>query len=249
MKKLDNKIALVTGGNSGIGLATAQLYKEHGAKVIITASSKQSFDKAQKELGDQFDIVQTDVSKATELDRLYAHIKTKYGKLDVLFANAGIAKFRPTSDVDEAHFDSQFNTNVKGLYFTVAKALPLLSDGSSVILNASVVATKGFPGSSVYSATKAAVRNFARTWTAEIPSEKARFNVLSPGPIETPIFGKMELSAEQQQGFSANIKNTSPAKRFGTPGEMAQVALFLASSDSSYILGADIIADGGLGQI
>jgi NAD(P)-dependent dehydrogenase (short-subunit alcohol dehydrogenase family) len=249
MKKLENKIALVTGGNSGIGLATAQLYKEQGAKVIITASSAETYAKAQQELGTQFDIVQTNVSKLSELDRLYSHIKTKYGKIDVLFANAGIAAFRPTSDVDEAFFDSQFGTNVKGLYFTVAKALPLLNDGSSVILNASVVAIKGFAGSSVYSATKAAVRNLARTWTAEIPSSKARFNVLSPGPIETPIMGKMGLPPQQQEEFFANIKNTSPAKRMGTPREMANVALFLASSDSSYILGADILADGGLGQI
>tara|TARA_B110001454_G_C12723218_1_gene435908 strand:- start:23417 stop:24166 length:750 start_codon:yes stop_codon:yes gene_type:complete len=249
MRKIENKIALVTGGNSGIGLATAQLFKEEGAKVIITARSKATFEKAQKELGDQFDIVQTDVSQLTDLDRLYNHIKTKYGKLDILFANAGIANFRPTSDVDAAHFDAQFNTNVKGLYFTVAKALPLLNDGSSVILNASVAAQKGIPGSSVYSATKAAVRSFARSWTAEIPASRARFNVLSPGPIETPIFDKMGMSTEQVDAFSSGIKATIPARRFGKPREMATVALFLASSDSSFLHGADILADGGLGQI
>lgn len=249
MRKIENKIALVTGGNSGIGLATAQLFKEEGAKVIITARSKATFEKAQKELGDQFDIVQTDVSQLTDLDRLYNHIKTKYGKLDILFANAGIANFRPTSDVDDAHFDAQFNTNVKGLYFTVAKALPLLNDGSSVILNASVAAQKGIPGSSVYSATKAAVRSFARSWTAEIPASRTRFNVLSPGPIETPIFDKMGMSTEQVDAFSSGIKATIPARRFGKPREMATVALFLASSDSSFLHGADILADGGLGQI
>lgn len=249
MRKIENKIALVTGGNSGIGLATAQLFKEEGAKVIITARSKATFEKAQAELGSLFDIVQTDVSQPADLDRLYSHIKSKYGKLDILFANAGIAQFRPTSDVDSDHFDSQFNTNVKGLYFTVAKALPLLNDGSSVILNASVAANKGIAGSSVYSATKAAVRSFARSWTAEIPFNKARFNVLSPGPIETPIFNKMGMSAEQIDAFSSGIIATLPARRFGKASEMASVALFLASSDSSYLFGSDIFADGGLGQI
>lgn len=249
MGKLSNKVALVTGGNSGIGLATAKLFKEQGATVVITARSKESFEKAQKELGSLFDIVQTDVSQLSELDRLYTHIKAKHGKLDVLFANAGIAGFRPTSDVDGGYFDDQFNTNVKGLYFTVAKALPLLNDGSSVILNASVVSGKGLPGSSVYSATKAAVRSFARTWTAEIPSSKARFNVLSPGPIETPIMGKMGMSAEQKDAFTNQIATTIPARRLGKPEEMATVALFLASSDSSYLHGADILADGGLGQV
>lgn len=249
MRKIENKIALVTGGNSGIGLATAQLFKEEGAQVIITARSKSSFEKAQKELGSQFDVVQTDVSQSGELDRLYSHIKSKYGKLDILFANAGVANFRPTSDVDMEHFDTQFNTNVKGLYFTVAKALPLLNDGSSVILNASVVANKGMAGSSVYSATKAAVRSFARSWTAEIPAAKARFNVLSPGPIETPIFSKTGMSSEQVDAFTSNLKTTIPAGRMGKPREMATVALFLASADSSYLHGADILADGGLGQI
>jgi NAD(P)-dependent dehydrogenase (short-subunit alcohol dehydrogenase family) len=249
MKKLENKVALVTGGNSGIGLATAQLYREQGAKVIITARSKDTYEKAKKELGSLFDVVQTDVSKSADLDNLYSHIKTKYGKIDILFANAGVANFRPTSDVDDAHFDTQFNTNVKGLYFTVAKALPILNQGSSVILNASVVANKGIAGSSVYSATKAAVRSFARTWTAEIPADKARFNVLSPGPIETPIFGKLGLSNEQMDAFSQGIKATIPSGRFGTPQEMANVALFLASNDSSFLRGADILADGGMGQI
>lgn len=249
MGKLANKVALITGGNSGIGLATAKLFKEQGATVVITARSKESFEKAQKELGSQFDIVQTDVSQLGELDRLYTHIKAKHGKLDVLFANAGIGGFRPTSDVDGGYFDDQFNTNVKGLYFTVAKALPLLNDGSSVILNASVVSGKGLPGSSVYSATKAAVRSFARTWTAEIPSSKARFNVLSPGPIETPILGKMGMSTEQKDAFTNQIATTIPARRLGKPEEMATVALFLASSDSSYLHGADILADGGLGQV
>lgn len=245
MTKLANKVALVTGGNSGIGLATAKLYKEEGAKVIITARSQKTFDKAQQEFGAIFDVVQTDVSKPADLDRLYAHIKQKYGKLDVLFANAGVAHFSPTTEVDEAFFDNQFNTNVKGLYFTVAKALPILRKGSAVILNASVVGSKGFAGSSVYSATKAAVRNFARSWTAEIPPELVRFNVVSPGPIETPIFEKTGMDEQGKQGMAQML----PAKRMGAPEEIAKVALFLASDDSSFVMGAEIFADGGYGQV
>jgi NAD(P)-dependent dehydrogenase (short-subunit alcohol dehydrogenase family) len=249
MGKLDGKVALITGGNSGIGLATARLFKENGARVIITARSPATFEKAKKELNHSFDIVQTDVSQFKDLDRLYDHIRNTYGGLDVLFANAGIAWFKLTSEVDAEFFDSQFNTNVRGTYFTVAKALPLLKKGSSVILNASVAARKGFPRSSVYSATKAAVRAFARTWTLEIPVEKARFNVLSPGPIDTPIMGKTGMSAADLQGWAEGVKTTLPIHRFGRPEEIAAVALFLASSDSSYICGSDILADGGLDQI
>ena len=245
MSKLINKVALVTGGNSGIGLATAKLYKEEGAKVIITARSNETFEKAKKEYGNVFDVVQADVSKVEELDRLYAHIKSKYGKLDVLFANAGIASFAPTIEVTPEFFDTQFNTNVKGLYFTVAKALPILSKGSTVILTASVVASKGFPGTSVYSGTKAAVRNFARVWTAEIPVDQVRFNVLSPGPVETPIMEKIGMTDEYKDGLAASL----PIKRLAKSEEMAKVALFLASDDSSYLAGAEIMADGGGGQV
>jgi NAD(P)-dependent dehydrogenase (short-subunit alcohol dehydrogenase family) len=247
--KLANKVALITGGNSGIGLATAKLYKAEGAQVIITARSADSFAKAQTEFGSLFDVVQTDVSKPAELDRLYAHIKNKYGKLDVLFANAGVAVFAPTTGVDEDFFDNQFDTNVRGLFFTVSKAVALLSKGSTVVLNASVVSSKGFAGGAVYAATKAAVRSFARTWTAEFPVADIRFNVLSPGPIETPIYDKLGMPAEQRDAFAQNMAQTVPAKRFGTADEMAKVALFLASSDSSYIAGAEIFADGGYGQV
>lgn len=247
--KLNNKIALITGGNSGIGLATAKLFKEQGAQVIITARSQETFEKAKKEYGSHFDVVQTDISNPQQLDKLYAHIKTKYGRLDVLFANAGVALFKDTKEVTEEFFDNQFNTNVRGLFFTVQKALPLLAKGSSVVLNASVVSMKGFPGSSVYSATKAAVRSFARTWSAEIPVEQTRFNVLSPGPIATPIFDKMGYPQEQKDAMAAGMAASVPAKRFGTPEEMANVALFLASSDSSFIVGAEIFADGGFGQV
>jgi NAD(P)-dependent dehydrogenase (short-subunit alcohol dehydrogenase family) len=246
MSKLSNKIALVTGGNSGIGLATAKLYREQGAQVIITARSNDTFEKAKQEYGAYFDVVQTDVSKSEDLDRLYQHIKNKYGKLDVLFANAGVASFSATTEVTSDFFDNQFNTNVKGLFFTVSKAIPLLSKGSTVILTASVVASKGFPGASVYSATKAAVRSFARTWTAEIPVSDIRFNVLSPGPIETPIFDKMGMGADDTK---AHLAVTNPSKRMGRPEEMAKAALFLASDDSSYVAGAELLADGGFSSI
>lgn len=247
--KLNNKVALITGGNSGIGLATAKLFAEQGAKVIITARTAESYKVAKTEWGSHFDVVQTDVSSTPQLDKLYSHIKTTYGGLDIVFANAGVALFRPTEQSDEAFFDNQFNTNVKGLYYTVAKALPLLRKGSTVVLNASVVADKGMPGASVYGATKAAVRSFARSWTAEIPVENVRFNVLSPGPIETPIYSKLGMPADQLAGFQSHMATSVPAHRFGSAEEMAKVALFLASADSSYIAGANIAADGGFGQV
>jgi len=245
MSTLTNKIALVTGGNSGMGLATAKLFKEQGAKVIITARSNETFQKAQTEYGQVFDVVQTDVSNLAELDRLYAHIKKTYGRLDVVFANAGIGQFAPSTEITPEIFDNLFNTNVRGLYFTVTKALPLLATGSSVILNASTLSGKGMPGASAYSATKAAVRSFARTWTAEVSPAHARFNVLSPGPIETPIYAKVGMTDEHKAGMAS----TFPAKRFGTSEEMANVALFLASADSSFVNGSEILADGGFGNV
>ena len=247
--KLNGKIALITGGNSGIGLATAKLFKAEGAKVIITARSAETFKTAKAELGNHFDVVQADVSDLKQLTSLFNHIKTNYGGLDILFANAGVALFKPTPEIDEAFFENQFSTNVKGLFFTVSKALPILKKGSTVVLNASVVASKGMAGASVYSATKAAVRSLARSWTAEIPVENVRFNVLSPGPIETPIYGKMGMPADQVAGFSEHMKSIVPAHRFGSADEMAKVALFLASDDSSFIAGADILADGGFGNV
>jgi NAD(P)-dependent dehydrogenase (short-subunit alcohol dehydrogenase family) len=248
MRKLEGKTALVTGGNSGIGLATAKAFKDQGARVIITARSAETFKKAKAEYGAHFDVVQTDVSKPADLDRLFSHIKTNYGGLDVVFANAGIAKFEPTTEITPEKFDEQFNTNVRGLYFTVAKALPILRPGSAVVLNASVIATKGSPGGSVYAATKAAVRSLARSWTAEIPVAQVRFNVISPGPIETPIFDR-SMNEEQKTGFMATITEQVPAKRMGKPEEIASAVVFLASNDSSYFAGADLVADGGYGQV
>lgn len=245
MSKLANKVALVTGGNSGMGLATAQLFKKEGAQVIITARSAETFKQAQAEFGKDFDVVQTDVANLADLDRLYSHIKSKYGKLDVLFANAGIAQFAPAIETTPELFDNTFNTNVRGLFYTVTKALPLLARGSSVILNASTVTYKGMPGAAAYSATKAAVRSFARTFSAEIPVTQTRFNVISPGPIETPIFAKAGMSEDQKHGMA----QTYPAKRMGKPEEIASVALFLATNESSFIVGADILVDGGYSNV
>lgn len=248
-KKLQGKIALITGGNSGIGLATAELFHQHGAKVIVTARSAETYKKATSEYGHLFDVVQCDVSNLSELDRLFKYIADKYTFLDVVFANAGIAKFLPTSSVDSAFYDELMSTNLKGAYFTVAKALPMLRDGSSVILNSSGVAVSGLAGSSVYSATKAALRSFARTWTAEIPPSRTRFNVVAPGLIATPIQGKLGLSEEQQKEFAEGLMANVPAKRVGQAIEIANVALFLASDDSSYIVGANIAADGGFTSV
>lgn len=249
MKKLENKIALITGGNSGIGLATSKLFYEEGAKVIITASSKESYEKAKFEYGSLFDIVQTDVTKNLDLDRLFDHIKTKYHGLDILFANAGILKFRPFIEINEDLYDLQFNTNLRSLFFTVQKAVPILNLNSSVILNSSTIGNMGISGFSTYCATKAAIRSFARSWTAEIPSEKARFNVLSPGLTETSILNKTGLQPDKLQHLSESLKLNIPAKRFGTAEEIAKVVLFLATPDSSYILGSEIISDGGWGNV
>jgi NAD(P)-dependent dehydrogenase (short-subunit alcohol dehydrogenase family) len=249
MSKLQNKIAVITGGNSGIGLATAQTFKDQGATVIITARSKETYDIAYKEFGSKFDVVQADITKITDIENLYAHVKLKYGKIDILFANAGIAHFLPTELVEESFFDNQFNTNVKGLYFTVAKALPLLNQGAKIILNASAVSTKGLSGASVYSATKAAVRSFARIWATELAPRQIRVNVVSPGPVETPIYSKMKMDEEQMKDFSTFILNSVPLHRFANSDEIARTVLFLASDDSSYMTGVDLVVDGGFSQV
>jgi len=249
MAKLAEKVALVTGGNSGMGLATAKLFAAEGAKVIITGRRQEALDEGAKTVGPAVLTVQGDVSKLADLDRLYAIIKNKYGHLDVLFANAGLGTFVPLPQVTEAQFDHEFAINVKGLFFTVQKALPLLRDGASIILNASIAAHKGMEATSVYSATKAAVRSFARTWTTDLRSRKIRVNSLSPGPIDTPIFGKLGLSEEQANGFKNALPTMTPLGRMGTSEEIANAVLFLASDDSSYITGIDLVVDGGMSQV
>jgi NAD(P)-dependent dehydrogenase (short-subunit alcohol dehydrogenase family) len=248
-KRFEGKTAVITGGNSGIGLATAKLFHEEGAKVAISGRDQKTLDEAVKAIGGDTLAVKADVSKPADIDKLFAQVSAKFGKIDALFANAGIAKFAPAGDSSEQLFDETFNINVKGLYFTLQKALPLLNDNAGVVLNASVVGTKGYPGTSIYSATKAAVRSLARTFAAELVDRGIRVNVVSPGPIETPILAKGGLPQEAQDQFAADIKTRVPMKRFGTPEEVGHAVLFLASSEASYITGVDLNVDGGTGQI
>lgn len=249
MGKLTGKVAVITGGNSGMGLDTAKLFIAEGAKVVITGRRQAELDVAVRELGNSALGIQGDVSKLIDLDTLFSQVKTKFGKIDVLFANAGLGELCPLSEVSEAHFDKQFDINVKGLFFTVQKALPLMNDGGSIILNSSIAGQKGMEAFSVYCATKAAVRSFARSWTAELKSRKIRVNSISPGPIETPIFGKMGLSAAQAQEFGSQILSQVPMGRMGTGHEIAKTVLFFASVDSSYITGVDLCVDGGMAQV
>lgn len=247
--KLRGKVALITGGNSGIGLATANQFLQEGADVVITASSSSSFEKAKKEVNPKINVIRADVTKLDEIRSLAEAVKDQYGEIDILFANAGIAHFAPLQEVTSDFFDKQFNTNVKGLLFTVQQFSPFIKKGGSVILTTSGVNTKGLPGSSVYAATKAAVRSMARTLSAELVSLGIRVNALSPGPVETPIYGKMNLSENELKGFANQIQASTPVGRFGSADEIAKAAVFLASDDSSFVLGAELVADGGFSQL
>lgn len=249
MNRLQGKVAVITGANSGIGLATAKRFIEEGAQVVITGRREKELEEAARYLERNVTTVQGDVSRLEDLDRLYEVVKKKFGRIDILFANAGVGAMAPMGQITEAHFDKEFGINVKGLLFTVQKALPLFKDGGSIILNASVAAKKGMQAFGVYSATKAAVRSFARSWTTDLKDRKIRVNTISPGPIATPIFGKMGLTQDQVTAFSENISAQVPAGRMGRPEEIAATAVFLASDESSYITGADIGVDGGLGQV
>jgi NAD(P)-dependent dehydrogenase (short-subunit alcohol dehydrogenase family) len=220
-----------------------------GAYVFITGRRESELAAAVKEIGRNVTGVQGDVSDLGDLDRLFAQIKREKGKLDVVFANAGVAKYAPFGKVTEELYDSIFNINVKGLFFTVQKALPLLPDGASIILNASVVASKGLAANSVYSATKAAVRSFARTWTTDLKDRRIRVNAVSPGPIETPGLNNLVASSEAGRQRMAAISTTVPLGRLGTPDEIAKAVVFLASDDSSYITGAELFVDGGFAQV
>jgi NAD(P)-dependent dehydrogenase (short-subunit alcohol dehydrogenase family) len=249
MNKLEGKIALVTGGNGGIGLATAKQFVNEGAYVFITGRREPELDRAVKEIGRNVTGIQGDVSNLGDLDRLYAQIKREKGKLDIVFANAGVAKYATFGTITEELYDSIFDINVKGLLFTVQKALPLLPDGASIILNASIVASKGFSANSVYSATKAAVRSFARTWTTDLKDRRIRVNAVSPGSIDTPGLSDMLASSEVGEQRKKMISNTVPLGRFGTPDEIAKAVVFLASGDSSYITGTELFVDGGFAQL
>jgi NAD(P)-dependent dehydrogenase (short-subunit alcohol dehydrogenase family) len=248
-KKLTGKVAVVTGGNSGIGLATAQRFAAEGAHVFITGRRQNELSAAVKQIGENVTAVQGDVSNLADLDRLYATVKEKQGRIDILFANAGFGEFGPLGTITEEHFDKLFNTNVKGVLFTVQKALPLFRDGGSIILNASVAGSKGMEAFSVYSATKAAVRSFARTWTTDLRQRRIRVNAISPGPIETPALNNSALTAEQIEQYKTNVVSTVPLGRMGYPDEIAKAALFLASDDSSYVTGIELFVDGGMAQI
>jgi NAD(P)-dependent dehydrogenase (short-subunit alcohol dehydrogenase family) len=247
--KLEGKVALVTGGNSGIGLATAKQFVSEGAYVFITGRREPELARAVKEIGRNVTGVQGDVSKLADLDRLFAQIKREKGKLDIVFANAGVAKYAQFGEITEDLYDSIFDINVKGLLFTVQKALPLLPDGASIILNASIVASKGFSANSVYSATKAAVRSFARTWTTDLKNRRIRVNAVSPGTIDTPGLSDLLASSEVGEQRVKMISNGVPLGRFGTPDEIAKAVVFLASNDASYISGTELFVDGGIAQV
>jgi NAD(P)-dependent dehydrogenase (short-subunit alcohol dehydrogenase family) len=248
-KKLDGKVAVITGGNSGIGLATAQRFADEGAHVFITGRRQGELDQAVKQIGHGAVGVQGDVAKLADLDRLYATVKQHQGRIDILFANAGGGETLPLGSITEAHFDQIFGTNVKGLLFTVQKALPLFQDGGSIILNASIAASKGFEAFSVYCATKAAVRSFARSWTVDLKGRRIRVNAVSPGPIDTPGLGSLGLSPQQLTEFKSSMVGAVPLGRMGTADEIAKAVLFLASDDSSYVAGAELFVDGGMAQI
>lgn len=248
-RKLENKVAVITGGNSGIGLSTAKLFQAEGARVVITGRRQDVVDSVVKEIGEDSVGFTSDASKLDDIVALYDNIKERFGKIDVLFLNAGIAKFGPFTSVDEAAFDEMVNINLKGLFFNVQKALHLLNEGASVIFTTSIADQKGFPDTSVYSATKAAVRSLARTLSAELVDKKIRVNAIAPGPIDTPIFEKLGVPAEAVGEVKEGFASTVPMKRMGSPDEIARAALFLASDDSSFVLGVELVVDGGVAQL
>lgn len=243
MSKLQGKVAVITGGTTGIGFAAAKLFVQEGAQIFITGRRQKELDEAVKVIGSNVTGVQGDVSKLTDLDRLYEAIKATGKNIDIVFANAGVAEFAVLGSITEEHFDKLFDVNVKGTLFTVQKALPLMNDGGSIILTGSVASIKGTPGFWVYGATKAAIRNFVRAWTVELKDRRIRSNVLSPGPTETPIVGN------QPADIITKIVSTIPMGRMGEPGEIAKAALFLASDDSSFVTGIELFVDGGRAQI
>jgi NAD(P)-dependent dehydrogenase (short-subunit alcohol dehydrogenase family) len=248
--KLEGKIALITGGSSGIGLATAQQFVNQGAFVYITGRRQSELDKAVKAIaGSHVKAVRADASSLADLDRLFAQIKQEKGRLDIVFANAGGGSFAAIGSITEEHYQQIFDTNVKGVLFTVQKALPLMASGGSIILNASVAGSKGMPAFSVYSATKAAVRSFARSWTTDLKDRGIRVNVISPGPIKTPILDGLGDTEEQKQGIVQTLTSLVPLGRMGQPDEIGKAAVFLASDDASYVAGAELFVDGGLAQV
>jgi NAD(P)-dependent dehydrogenase (short-subunit alcohol dehydrogenase family) len=248
-KRLDGKVAVVTGGSSGIGLATAKRFAAEGAHVFVTGRRKKELDAAVASIGANATGVVGDVANLADLDRLYAAVKQRFDRVDVVFANAGGGEFVPFGSISEEHFDKTFGANVKGLLFSVQKALPLMPDGGSIILNASVAASKGFPQFSVYSASKAAVRSFARSWATDLKERRIRVNVISPGPIDTPILDGLLPSKGEVDQFKTGMAAGVPLGRLGTSDEIANAALFLASDESSYVNGTELFVDGGMAQV
>jgi NAD(P)-dependent dehydrogenase (short-subunit alcohol dehydrogenase family) len=249
MGKLDGKVALITGGSSGIGFATAQEFVAEGAYVFITGRREVELTAAAREIGGTIEWVRADVANGDDLDRLVWHIRNEKGKLDIVFANAGTAKYAPLGQITEELYQSLFDINVKGVIFTVQKCLPLIPQGGSIILTASIVGSKGLPANSIYSATKAALRSFARTWTTDLKDRKIRVNAVSPGSTDTPglrhLLGSSEVGQERLKGVSSAI----PLGRLGDPREVARAVVFLASDDSSYITGSELFVDGGFAQV
>jgi len=249
MGKLERKTALVTGGSSGIGLATAGRFVKEGASVFITGRREPELAAAVREIGQNVTAVRGDVSNLDDLDRLFAQIRREKGKLDIVFANAGVAEYAPLGTVTEELYDSIFDVNVKGLLFTVQKALPLLPDGASIILNASIVGSKGLAANSVYSASKAAVRSFARTWTTDLRQRRIRVNAVSPGATDTPGLSDLLASGDAGRERLQTLRISVPLGRLGTPDEVARAVGFLASDDSSYVTGTELFVDGGFAQV
>ena len=249
MGKLEGKVALITGGSSGIGLATAQEFVSEGAHVFITGRRERELAVAVKEIGTNISGIRADVSNSGDLDRLFSQIKNDKGKLDIVFANAGSAKYAPIGQITEELYDSIFDINVKGVLFTVQKALPLIPEGGSIILNASIVGSKGLPANSVYSVTKAAVRSFARTWTTDLKDRHIRVNAVSPGSTDTPGLNELLGSSEVGQQRLNMISNAVPLGRLAKPKEIARAVVFLASNDSSYVTGTELFVDGGFAQV
>ena len=249
MTKLEGKVAVITGGSSGIGLATARRFVSEGAYVYITGRRQSELDAAVRQIGKNVTAVQGDVSNLADLDRLYATVKQQHGRIDIVFAHAGIGEFASLGEISEAHFDKTFNVNVKGLLFTVQKALPLLQDGGSIILTASTASIKAVPGLSVYSATKAAIRSFARSWTLDLKARKIRVNAVSPGSTNTPGLNNLGQTEEQRKQIVTSAVSTIPLGRLGDPDDIAKAVVFLASDDSSFITGIELFVDGGQAQV
>ena len=248
-ERFAGKVAVITGGNSGIGLATARSFASEGAKVAILGRDPTTLEAAVSELGDAAIGVVGDVQNLQDIDRLYETVKQDFGSIDFLFVNAGVAKMRPLEAVDEEHFDELFAVNVKGAFFTVQKALPLMNDGGAIVLNTSIANQTGNPTMSVYSASKAALRSLARTLSAELVERGIRVNAVSPGPIETPIYGRLDLPPEALDEMAASFTERVPLTRFGSPEEVANAVLFLSSPESSFVLGHELVVDGGMTQL